>query len=135
MLPDSAPDASGQLYNLADDPAYADKIKELSEEMDRWMAEIGDRGLIDEHEYLESIWPGQIQPETANPIIAEENGKLSISSATRGASIGYQVLEEGEEAGERWEVYMKPLEVPDGKRLLAVAHRIGYKRSEIVEKD
>ena len=124
-----------EINNLADDPTYADKIKELSEEMDRWMAEIGDRGLIDEHEYLESIWPGQIQPETANPIIAEENGKLSISSATRGASIGYQVLDEGEEAGERWEVYMKPLEVPDGKRLLAIAHRIGYKRSEIVEKD
>lgn len=124
-----------EINNLADDPAYADKIKELSEEMDRWMAEIGDRGLIDEHEYLESIWPGQIQPETANPIIAEENGKLSISSATTGASIGYQVLDEGEESGERWEVYMGPIEVAEGKKLIAVAHRIGYKRSEIVEKN
>jgi len=124
-----------EVNNLAADPAYADKIKELSEEMDRWMGEIGDRGLIEEKEYLESIWPGQIQPETADPIFMEENGKTSISSSTDGASIGYQMLEDGEEAGERWEVYMEPIEVAKGIRLVAVAHRIGYKRSEIVEKN
>ncbi|MEM8889129.1 MAG: sulfatase [Bacteroidota bacterium] len=124
-----------EVNNLADDPTYADKIKELSEEMDRWMEEIGDRGRIEEHEYLESIWPGLIQPETTDPLITEENGKISISSETAGASIGYQILEDGEEAGERWEVYIGPVEVPEGKRLIAVAHRIGYKRSEIVEKD
>lgn len=124
-----------EVNNLADDPAYADKIKELSEECDRWMAEIEDRGLIPEREYLESIWPGQIQPITEDLVVKQDKGMLTLSSATAGASIAYQILDRDEEAGKRWEVYTESLEVPKGKKLVAIAHRIGYKPSELLEVD
>lgn len=124
-----------EINNLADDPAYAEKIKELSEECDRWLAEIEDRGLMPEKEYLEKIWPGQIQPVTENLVLETDQNLLSLSSKTAGASIGYQILSKGEEPGERWEIYMDPIEVPKGKKLVAIAHRIGYKPSEQLEKE
>ena len=123
-----------EINNLADDPAYADKIKELSEECDRWMAEIEDKGLIPEIEYVKGIWPGMVQPQTANVEIGKENGMITLSSLTKGASIGYQIIGKEEEEGKVWEVYTDSFEVPKGKKLITIAHRIGFKASERVEK-
>lgn len=120
-----------EINNLAEDPAYADKIKELSEECDRWMEEIQDRGLIPEIEYLESIWPNQIQPITAQVNYQKENDMVSLSSATDGASIAYQILGQKEEAGKVWQVYQEPFRIKGKQRVVAIAHRIGYKRSEM----
>jgi hypothetical protein len=54
-------------------------------------------------------------------------------SATDGASIGYQLLADGEAPGPTWQVYTEEILVPAGHRLVAVAHRIGYVPSEITE--
>jgi hypothetical protein len=124
-----------EIHNLAEDPAYADKIKELSDECDRWMAEIEDRGLIPEKEYLEKIWPGQIQPVTAEVVLSEKDGLISLSSATAGASIGYQILKGNETPGNRWEVYTGPFKAGKEQKIVAVAHRIGYKPSAVLEQD
>ena len=120
-----------ELHNLAADPAYQEKLEELRKECDRWVAETGDMGLIPEKEYIESIWPGGVQPITSDPEITVSGDQTLISCTTDGASIGYQFLSENEDPGETWQVYTAPFIVPEGKRLVAVAHRIGFKPSAL----
>ncbi|MEZ4777195.1 MAG: sulfatase [Bacteroidia bacterium] len=121
-----------ELHNLAELPQYQEKLLELREECDRWMTAIQDRGLLPEPEFLETIWPGQIQPETAKPEFVAAEGKVSITCATEGASIGYQILGGNAEQGEHWMVYQEPLSLRPGEKLVVQAHRIGYKPSENV---
>lgn len=122
-----------ELHNLAGDPAYANKLAELSAEMDRWMAEIDDKGLMPEADFIETIWPGKVQPVTADPVAQRSDGTVILQSSTEGANIGYQKLAPAEALGEVWDVYTGPVELAAGERLVAVAHRIGYKPSEQVE--
>ena len=68
-----------ELNNLADNPAYQEKLKELSSEMDRWLAEIGDVPNLDERKLVDRLWSGNdSKPKTSEPIIVSENGKVSI---------------------------------------------------------
>jgi len=121
-----------ELHNLAGDPAYAEKLAELSAEMDRWIEEIDDKGLMPETDFIETIWPGQVQPETA-PLQASVDGTIvTLTCITEGANIGYQLLSGDEEPGEVWQVYMAPITVSAGQTVVAVAHRIGYKPSEVI---
>lgn len=122
-----------ELNNLAEDPAYADKLAELRAECDRWMEETQDLGRMPEPEYWRSIWPDGEQPVTLAPEMAAKGDSVVLSSATAGASIGYQVLESGATAGKSWQVYVDPFVVGPGERVVAVAHRIGYKPSSEVE--
>ena len=122
-----------ELHNIAGDPAHAEKLAELSAEMDRWMEEIDDRGLLPEAEFVETIWPGMVQPETAPPVSQVREGAVALSSETAGANIGFQILTEDTDLGEVWRVYTEPVSLQDGERIIAVAHRIGYKPSETVE--
>ncbi|MCB0851547.1 MAG: sulfatase [Bacteroidetes bacterium] len=121
-----------ELKNLAEDPQYAEKLAELRAECDRWMKEIDDKGLMEEPEFLETIWPGQIQPQTATPEIQQKDGKVVISCQTEGASIGYQLLKEGEEK-KSWQVYTGPVDLTGFDKVRVVAHRIGFKPSPEVE--
>ncbi len=118
-----------EMDNLATTPHLATKLSELRAEMDRWMTEIEDKGLIDEAEFIESIWPGSVQPETVAPVVTLEGQTVTLRSVTAGASIGYQVLASDAPVGETWKVYTKPLAIPSSHRIVAVAHRIGYKPS------
>ncbi len=124
-----------ELHSLAADPAYKDKLEELRKECERWIAETGDMGIIPEKEYIERIWPGGIQPITLDPVISLEGQEISISCATEGASIGYQVLSGDQPAGDTWQVYTAPFELASGEKLMAVADRIGYKPSNQVFAD
>lgn len=119
-----------ELNNLAADPAYADKLLELRTEMNRWMTEIDDKGLMPESEYIESVWPDKVQPETAPIDFALNRGGLTLSSATEGAALGYQIVSEGEGLSESWQVYVEPIEFGPGDTVYGIAHRIGYKQSE-----
>jgi arylsulfatase A-like enzyme len=122
-----------EFKNLADDPAQKAKLDELRSAMDAWIKETGDLGFIQPETRLvkEKIWPPDgVQPVTASPVgkLEQRDGKtmLTIDCATEGASIGYR------QPGERaWRVYTKSVEVPAGDYEL-VAHRIGFKPSEIV---
>ena len=122
-----------ELHNLADDPAYAEKLAELRAEMDRWMEEIDDKGMMPESEYIASIWSDGEQPVTADPTAERNGNQVALATATEGASIGYQVVSEGETPGTHWNVYTGPVALNSGERLLAVAHRIGFKQSETIE--
>ena len=121
-----------ELQNLAGNPEYADKLAELRAEATRWMQEIDDRGRLSEPEYIASIWPGGIQPVTRAPVASVESGRVRLTSGTPGASIGYKRLSAGATPDGGWKVYSGPITLSEGDSLVALAHRIGYRASEIV---
>ncbi|MGD2175580.1 MAG: sulfatase-like hydrolase/transferase, partial [Candidatus Brocadiaceae bacterium] len=134
-----------EIDNLAQDPAYEPERRRLSEELDRWLRDVGDFGEVPEAEMVEQWYPGREQPQTAAPVFvpicegspgqkaAPEGGEfrgpllVQMYSATQGASIGY-TFAEGEDV--RWELYTGPLRLPEGATTLrAKAIRIGYEES------
>ncbi|MCB0631439.1 MAG: sulfatase [Lewinella sp.] len=123
-----------ELHNIADDPQYADKLRELSTEMDRWLAEIGDQPNLPERELILQLWGGQeTQPVTADPEVSITGGhKVSITCATEGASIGYRIIENGDKP-KAWSIYDgSAVAIPQGAQIEVKADRIGYKPSEVV---
>ena len=114
--------------NLADRPEHAAKLSELRGALEKWMRETGDKGLLTEAELLESFWPGRVQPVTEPPVGTLEDGFVALTSATEGASIGYRAA--GDESA--WRVYVAPLELGPGRKIEAIAHRIGFAPSEVV---
>jgi hypothetical protein len=124
-----------EVNNLAADPAYVEKLAELRAEHDRWIVEIEDKGLQPEADYIDSIWPGRIQPEVKAPMHVVEDGNIVLRTASEGASIGYQYVKDGMEPGDSWSVYTAPLPAKRGHDLLIMSDAIGYKASEIVRVD
>ncbi|MCB0668953.1 MAG: sulfatase-like hydrolase/transferase [Saprospiraceae bacterium] len=120
-----------EVHDLSDDPQYAGKIRELSDEMDRWLEAIDDTGIIPEEELLKKIWPNGTQPVTAAPEIEMLENKVAIQCQTPGASIGYKIIDENDKSGS-WKVYTEPVEKKENQQIIAVAHRIGYIPSEEV---
>lgn len=121
-----------ELHNLAGDPQYADQLAEMRRACEQWMEEIGDLGVMEEIDEIRHLWGGLEQPATAEPKVNITDGKATITCPTEGASIGYQIVQDGEEP-ESWAVYTGPFSAPAGSKLRVVAHRIGYKPSGVVE--
>ena len=72
----------------------------------------------------QSMWPGGRQPVTAEPRFNRKEGRVEISSATKGASIQYRL------GAGPWTIYTKPVRVPEGSELEAQAVRYGYETRE-----
>ena len=122
-----------ELNNLADNPAHREKLLELRKACSDWISNIDDTGMRPEIELIEELWPGFIQPETADPVISRTRSKIEIICNTEGASIGYKIIEhDGKSAENSWLVYTGPIDLSETSGLMAVAHRIGYKRSSEV---
>ncbi|NND34671.1 MAG: sulfatase-like hydrolase/transferase [Saprospiraceae bacterium] len=121
-----------EINNLGNDPDYSSKIKELSDECDRWLAEINDVGLMPETELLEKIWPGGVQPVATAPELTRTENEMTLSSTTEGASIGYKIIRSESGEPDAWSVYTQPFEIPAGARIKAIADRIGFQPSEVV---
>jgi hypothetical protein len=116
-----------ELNNLAEKPEYKEKLSELSEEMDRWLNEIGDNPSLPEIDLVKKLWNGETKkPVTAKPIAKLVNGKIEITCSTKGASIGYKTNAKANS----WKIYSKPLELQNTEKLIFKAHRIGFKPSE-----
>lgn len=122
-----------ELHNLADDVNYAEKLDELGAELTAWMARTNDPGTMPESEFLATLWPDHMQPLTVAPGARWEENRVALSSATEGASIGYQVLADGDKPGTHWYVYTEPVTVPAGHRVHVLAHRLGFKPSEAID--
>ena len=118
-----------ELTNLAKHPEFKEKLNELRHEMDRWLADTGDKGLMDEAEYLNEIWPNGIQPVTSNVAFSASHDSIQLSCDTPDATIGYQWLIPGENPSENWKPYTGPIPFQPGKTLVGKAHRIGYLQS------
>ncbi len=117
---------SYEVHNLAQLPEYREKLLSLRKACSNWVGRINDTGLRPEQELIDMFWPNGEQPNTSNPELEHSNGTITISCATEGASIGYQIVGADQEG---WTVYIKPFSVKGGTTIKAVAHRLGYKRS------
>jgi hypothetical protein len=132
-----------QVRNLAAEPGHRATLERMRKAVTDWMTRIGDQGLLNEAEMIQRMWPGGVQPETAQPYVvprrAADAPKRSESIAfdapmevviyvpTQGASIGY-ATEDG--PGAAWSLYSGPIRVDRPMTLRAKAIRYGYKESQ-----
>lgn len=129
-----------EINNLAGDPAHSERLTKLRGVLDQWMKDTNDLGLISEPELLERMRPGGEWAVTGKPIYFSLDSSLRgtrryhLRNTTRGASIVYTVLPEGEAPnGSNWKLYTEgPAIVPEGHILHAKACRLGYKDSGVV---
>lgn len=119
-----------ELNNLADNPKYKDKLKELSSEMDRWLTTINDNPSLSEADLVKKLWNHQTEkPTTENPNVSFTANKVVITCKTKGASIGYKTNPKADS----WEIYSEPFELKANQNLVVQSHRIGYQPSEIIK--
>jgi len=115
-----------ELNNLVQDPKFASKLKELREAHKKWLLDFKDYGELKEMDMVKQWWNGNDNPpETAQPVIYRTKNKVTVSSQTTSATIGYR-----KSTKDAWIVYDKPLDVKIGDSLYVFAQRIGYKKSE-----
>lgn len=120
-----------ELNNLANDPVYFGKLIELRDELTNWMEAIGDKAVMPENRYIETIWPNKIQPTTEPVSFTRQGAMLAMASLTEGANIAYQVTQNGEpQRVDNWSVYIDVLPIVSGQTVHGLAHRIGFKPSE-----
>jgi N-sulfoglucosamine sulfohydrolase len=116
-----------EFKNLVGAPEYAKKLAELRKAYEDWIAEFGDMGALNEMEMVRNWWGGKDEVPTTVPAqVKFDKGKVSLSSATSSASIGYRKSKK-----EGWKVYDSPFEGNAGDSLYVNSHRIGFEPSEI----
>ena len=150
------------MHNLANNPEYAYKLKELKEVLFNWINEVGDLSAIPEQDMVvTNWWKGESEPpKTALPEIMKVENGIKISCETEGASLGYRIVASTEpkiktshtinswdfgyigdnenkegalEVPVPWNVYNgEVIELKDGEIMMVNAHRIGYQPSEII---
>lgn len=119
-----------ELNNLADKPKYTDKIRELSQALDKWIAEYNENLKYSEVELIEKFWPGRVQPIVNQPEVIIKNGMATLTCSTPGASIAYQINGKGINE-KHWYLYTKPFPVKGGNKLATIGVRAGYKNSSL----
>lgn len=125
-----------QFNNLAANPAYKNKLKELKAEYDNWMNEVGDLHVLPEQDLRNKMWGNdKAAPVTEKPISQPVKDGYIISCATEGASIGYILVPKGgsnKMGGNSWKVYhYGSINLKEGDQIRIRAQRIGYTASEI----
>jgi len=120
-----------ELNNLAEDPAYATKLKELRTKCEAWTQSFEDTGLMPEKELIEKLRPGGKELKVATPKVVAADGVVSLSCETKAATIGYQIASKTKQPTS-WNIYTKPFSIIEGDTLKVVADRIGYRYSEII---
>ncbi|MQP25662.1 sulfatase-like hydrolase/transferase [Flavobacterium sp. LMO8] len=126
-----------QLNNLASNPKYANKLKELRIlEQKQFISKI-DFGKYYEADLIQKMWPNGKQPKT-NPVKIDIKGnKIVLKSQTEGASISYLLVPRDSKEkitnNSKWKLFVAPIVVPSNFKLLAKADRIGFEESEISE--
>jgi len=152
---------SHEVCNLADEPHYAAKKKELKKALFDWIAEVGDLSSIPEKEMVLNDWWNNKKgpPKTSPPKVIKNKKGYIIECGTKGSSIGYRILDQNTQAliSKRktkswdfgftidqnktvdsvdvphiWKVYQgETIKLEKGQTLLINAHRIGYLPTEI----
>ena len=131
-----------QIRDLAADPAHKMTLERMRKAVIDWMVRTGDQGLVHEPEMIQRMWPGGVQPETAQPYIVPRRTpdgpvrqesmtitapmEVVIYVPTQGASIGY-TTDTG--PSPKWRLYTGPILVDAPMTLRAKAIRYGYKES------
>jgi len=121
-----------ELNNIAGDTRYRTIRNQLKKELEHWMKQTDDKGFIPEKKFIESMWPGMVQPVTAEPIFVTKSKTIVITSATAGNSISWQVVQKDAKPSKNgWQIYTVPIVLSGNKELYAFAERIGYKSSQM----
>jgi N-sulfoglucosamine sulfohydrolase len=131
-----------QTNDLSADDANRVTLERMRKAVNDWMARSADQGLVNEPEMIQRMWPGGVQPDTAQPYILSRREtdvqsrretmaikppmEVVIYVPTQGASIGY-TTEDG--PSPRWRLYTGPIRVDAAMTLRAKAIRYGYKES------
>jgi hypothetical protein len=123
-----------EIDNLASDPRYVEKLRELRVALNAWIERCSDPLDLPEDELVRTrvYRPSGKKPAPATPVarIVRSGGgraRLTIHCDTAGASIGYR-LEEGPDR-RPWRIYdagPAGLDVELSGPIEIVAHRIGY---------
>lgn len=118
-----------ETVNLADDPNYKVTKTRLADTMKDWFAKIGDLGAVPEAELVEKWRPEGKWSVTEAPVVRKAGDKLTATSVTPGASIGYTFDISVPRARQRWLLYTAPVAIPAGKKVWFRACRLGYRES------
>ena len=111
-----------QVRDLSADPAHKATLERMRKAVSDWMVRTGDQGLVNEPEMIQRMWPGGVQPETAQPYIVPRRTadgparqesmtitapmEVVIYVPTQGASIGY-TTDTG--PSPKWRLYTGPI--------------------------
>ena len=107
------------------------------------MTRIGDQGLINEPEMIQRMWPGGVQPETAQPYIVprrttdaparpavdDDRRRRRRSSSTCRRRAPRSATRPRTGPTPKWRLYTGPILVDAPMTLRAKAIRYGYKES------
>lgn len=114
-----------EVRNLAGDPQYRATKSELANTLAAWRKRINDPGKMPEDQMIKAAWGAETQPRTAKPVIARNGAGVTLSSETKGASIGYRL--KGEQG---WRLYTTPFDARVAS-IEAKAIRYGFVESEV----
>ena len=115
-----------ELHDLARDPEHAAVLARMRRALDAWLARVGDWSEVHEDEMVARFEPRGRREVTPAPVVEVRDGRVSIRSETRGASLGYRI------DGGRWRLYTGPFGAPAGARVTAKAVRYGWQESDAV---
>lgn len=117
-----------ELNNLADDPKHRETLERMRGALAAWQGRVEDWSEQSEAKMVEGFWPDGEAPVTKSPTVEFHAGKMHLSNATEGASMGYRI-DDG-----AWQVYAGPLNVASNAKVEAKAVRYGWDESELLEK-
>jgi N-sulfoglucosamine sulfohydrolase len=123
-----------EINNLANQAEYQNKLIELRNEMDRWLTEINDQPNLPERDLINKLWENKLEkPKTTTPVVSITEGEITIECGTKGASIGYRIVNENASPSAPYQVYTVPFKIEKGNHLEIIAHRIGFEASNPIK--
>lgn len=114
-----------ELHDVAGDPARSGDLQRLRDELDRWLATVGDTEARDEDAKVAALLCQGEQCETPPPRLHIENGRLRLD-VVEGASAGYRL------DGGHWQLYTGLVDIGDARKVVAKAVRYGWRESDEV---
>ena len=120
-----------EIRNLVADPTFQPQLQRMRVALDVWARETEDLGLIPEPILDDRARPEGRWRTTQTPQIVIQNGRVSISCRTMGASIAYALGKPAPGQRSDWKLYSQPIALPADTRLRARACRLGYRDSPI----
>ncbi len=126
-----------EVRNLAGSADHQEILKRMRAELERWMSETKDLGLVPELELRERMRPGGVwvaveAPEVKETTLPGGRMRLEASSATPGASIAWTT---DQAANPRWKLFSGAVEVSRPATIRFKACRLGFLDSpEIIKK-
>jgi uncharacterized sulfatase len=125
-----------EVTNLADDPAQRARLEAMRAELDRWMKETGDLGLVPEVELKARMRPTGSWSTAAAPLMTPAGRsfarsiKVRLSCATEGGTVVFSTQPGSAPA---WKLYTGPIALNASTLLRTKCGRLGFRDSDEVQ--